>query len=176
MSTNTRLHRDLQVDQLSYGAGICLWGVRVSALAAEGCRCVSNGFQAAFGSQGAQTRGAMRALLAGLVGASRRQIWMAFPASLELTCDEVCILNGLARAQQDDRVALLAHLRWLVGSDRVPAPLFDDFVRAGALLYSHGYEATLPPRVIPRASHTGSSRSHAVSLVATKGAAWKVLP
>ncbi|MEO0425505.1 MAG: hypothetical protein AAF184_24440 [Pseudomonadota bacterium] len=71
---------------------------------------------------------------------------MALPASLEVTCDEVCVLNAITAAQHDQVDGLHAHLRWLLARDAVPHYLTNRFIQVGALLYSHGYEATPPPR------------------------------
>ncbi|MEM9385750.1 MAG: hypothetical protein AAGA68_11865 [Pseudomonadota bacterium] len=142
----SRFLDELQVDELSYGAAMCLWGFRVSVVAHARCRCVDPSFEAAFGDQGQRAREDLRDLVSGLVEEGKRQIWMAVPASLEITCDEVCILNALAAAQHDQIEALQAHLRWLLGRDAVPDDLMNRFVNAGALLYSHGYAAQPPAR------------------------------
>ncbi|MEO0421990.1 MAG: hypothetical protein AAF184_06625 [Pseudomonadota bacterium] len=144
--SKSRFLDELKVDELSYGAAMALWSFRVSAVAHARCTCLDPSFQAAFADEGARAREDLRVLVAGLVQEGKRQIWMALPASLEVTCDEPCVLNAITAAQHDQLDGLRAHLRWLLARDLVPDYLTNRFIQVGALLYSHGYEATPPPR------------------------------
>ncbi|MEM6682695.1 MAG: hypothetical protein AAF607_10665 [Pseudomonadota bacterium] len=103
--------------KLGRGAGLSIWGFRSCAGNAPNCGCVSNSFEAVFGSDGPHMLDCVEFFAQCVAKLGRRKVGLASPGHIHITHDEASVLATISAAQAGDYDVRNAHLAWLLADE-----------------------------------------------------------
>lgn len=142
------------LQDLGFGGGIALWAIRACVAGRVNCCTLVDGYERAFGANGAQILSQLQMYARFLGSHGNRRIGLGCSGCGAITHDEMSIIAVLAAGQNHAFDSARAHLSWLLASSpteeqvQLVMDIGDGFAKHGIIIDSP--EISVSPARAPK--------------------------